>query len=216
MKKMANKALLILGTLGLAVPVSMAIENSALAQGFSDGFNFLKAVKERNGTEAEKFLKSANGSVVVNAKDDGTGETALHIIAAQRFEQWTAFLLQHGANPNIADKQGVTPLMVAVRSNFVDAADWLIKYKARIDQTNRKGETAAIWAVQLNKPELLRLLMRAGANPDKADYSGQSARDYAKISRASGLSAIIDSKGAGGEDAKSDLSGLDFSGMDKK
>lgn len=197
--------------------IALAVTAPVVAQGFSDGFNFLKAVKERNGTDAEKYLKAANGGVIVNTKNDGTGETALHIVAENRYDNWTGFLLQHGANPNLADKQGVTPLMVAVRSNFPDAVDWLLKYKAKIDQTNRKGETALVWAVQLNKPEMVRVLMRAGANADRADFSGQSARDYATNSRASGLLAIIESKGASADDAKkSDLSGLDFSGVGNK
>ena len=54
------------------------ISQPVLAQ-FSDSYNFLKAVDERDGAEAEKYLNEP-GSVIVNTKRDQTGETALHIV----------------------------------------------------------------------------------------------------------------------------------------
>lgn len=196
----------------LAAIAAVFISQPVLAQ-FSDSYNFLKAVDERDGAEAEKFLDEP-GSVIVNTKRDGTGETALHIVVARRDETWLSYLLQKGANPNLADRKGVTPLMLATQLGFVEGAARLIKNKASVDGTNRGGETPLIRAVQLRNPEMVRVLLKAGANPDKRDaIAGLSAREYAaQDGRNSAILGIIERGGQTEEPKKSGE--LDFSGID--
>jgi len=161
---------------------AFSISAPAVAQ-FSESYNFLKAVKDRDGEEATKFL-SQPGSVIVNTRDRSSGETALHIVVARRDNVWVGFLLQKGANPNIADKEGVTPLMLATQLRFVDGVRTLLAKKAKVDETNKQGETALIRAVQLRDSELVRLLLANGADPDRTDsLAGKSARDYATLDR---------------------------------
>ncbi|MFT5329727.1 MAG: ankyrin repeat protein [Parasphingorhabdus sp.] len=150
---------------------------------FSDSYNFLKAVKDRDGEEATKFL-SQPGSVIVNTRDRTTGETALHIVVERRDIIWVGFLLQKGANPNIRDKAGMTPLMLATQLKFLEGAKTLLANKADVDETNNHGETALILAVHLPDVELVRLLLANGADPDRTDtQAGLSARDYATRDR---------------------------------
>lgn len=166
----------------MLVVFSLAIPGAASAQ-FSDSYNFLKAVKDRDGTEATKFLNEP-GSVIINTKDLTTGETALHIVIARRDSTWTAFLLQKGANPNVQDKNGTTPLMLATNLRFVEGARLLLDEQANVNATNNRGETALIRAVQLRDSEMVRLLLKHGANPDRTDtLAGLSARDYAARDR---------------------------------
>ncbi len=195
-----------------AVGAVMLITSPVAAQ-FSDSYNFLKAVKDRKGEEAEKFL-SEPGSVIVNTRDATSGETALHIVIQRRDSTWLGYLLQKGANPNLADKKGTTPLMLATQLNYVDGIDWLVQKKAQVDQTNRAGETALILAVQLRNAEAVRALLKAGANPDKKDSrAGYSARDYAKQDgRASAIVSIIENYGKT-DVAPTKPADLDFSGI---
>tara|TARA_R110001599_G_scaffold8801_2_gene43690 strand:- start:9647 stop:10300 length:654 start_codon:yes stop_codon:yes gene_type:complete len=161
---------------------AMSLSAPASAQ-FSDSYNFLKAVKDRDGEEATKYL-SQPGSVIVNTRDISTGETALHIVVERRDNIWLGFLLQKGANPNLADKEGMTPLLLATQLRFVDGVRTLLAKKARVNDTNKQGETALIRAVQLRDAELVRLLLANGADPDRTDtLAGKSARDYAKQDR---------------------------------
>jgi ankyrin repeat protein len=201
-------------TAGLIVPAAFGVVAPAAYAQFSDSYNFLKAVKDRKGEEAEKFL-SAPGSVIINTRDGSTGETALHIVIQRRESTWLGYLLQKGANPNLADKKGTTPLMLATQLGYVDGIDWLVRKKAVVDQTNRSGETALILAVQLRNPEAVRALLKAGANPDKTDSrAGYSARDYAKQDgRASAIAAIIESNGKADAAATTKPTELDFSGI---
>ena len=199
---------------GLIVPAAFGVVAPAAYAQFSDSYNFLKAVKDRKGEEAEKFL-SEPGSVIINTRDGSTGETALHIVIQRRDSTWLGYLLQKGANPNLADKKGTTPLMLATQLGYVDGIDWLVRKKAVVDQTNRSGETALILAVQLRNLEAVRALLKAGANPDKTDSrAGYSARDYAKQDgRASAIAAIIESNGKADAAATTKPTGLDFSGI---
>jgi ankyrin repeat protein len=200
----------------LAAAFSLLLVPAAHAQ-FSDGYNFLKAVKERSGEDAQKYIDEP-GSVIINTKDDSTGETALHIVVARRDNSWLAYLLSKGANPNLGDRKGVTPLMLATQLGYADGAALLLKNKAAVDATNRSGETALIRAVQLRNPELVRILVRAGANPDKKDaITGQSARDYATLDgRSNTILTIIETKGGAAAPAKEKQGDLDFSGIGEK
>ncbi len=147
------------------------------AQTYSEGYEFLKAVKERDGTTATEMLRKP-GTTVVNARDVSSGETGLHLVTRQRNATWIRFLSQEGANPNIADKNGVTPLMLATQIGFVEGAEALLKAGAQVDVANSAGETPLITAVHNRNLELIEVFLKGGADPDRTDNSGRSARNY--------------------------------------
>lgn len=199
----------------MAVIAAAMLATPPVAAQFSDSYNFLKAVRERKGEEAEKFLAEP-GTVIINTRDSTSGETALHIVVQRRDTTWLGYLLQKGANPNLADKKGTTPLMLATQLGYVDGIDTLVRRKATVDQTNRSGETALILAVQLRNTDAVRALLKAGANPDKKDSrAGYSARDYAKQdARAGAIASIIENHGKSTNTPKP--ADLDFSGIGEK
>ncbi len=207
-----NRKIILAAVAVAMLQIASGIVAPAAQAQFSDSYNFLKAVRERKGADAEKFLAEP-GTVIINTRDGTTGETALHIVVQRRDSTWLGYLLQKGANPNLADKKGTTPLMLATQINFVDGIDTLVKRKAVVDQTNRSGETALILAVQLRNSEAVRLLLKAGADPDKKDSrAGYSARDYAKQDgRASAIVSIIENHGK--TETTKKPAELDFSGV---
>jgi len=152
----------------------------AAAQLYSDGYQFLKAVDEKDGDKVTEML-SEPGSTVVNARDLTSGRSALHIVVERRDVTWINFLGQRGANVNIRDNQGVTPLMLATQMGFVEGAEALVGRGARVDVTNNSGETPLMSAVHSRNTEMMRILLQAGADPDRYDNSGRSARDYARL-----------------------------------
>lgn len=161
-----------------AAAIGAFAASPALAQ-FRGAYGFLQAVESRDGTKATDALK--DDPSFVNTRNPDTGETALILVAKRRDATWLRFLVSKNADPSIADRQGVTPLMHCALINFTDGAEALLEAKAPVDQTNRRGETALILAVQAKNAAMVRLLVRNGANPDKADHiAGMSARDYAK------------------------------------
>src|SRR3546814_11382423 len=108
---------------------------------FSEGFEFLKAVKDRDGDAVTKALNEP-GSTIVNTRDISSGETALHIVTQRRDLVWINFLTQRGANPNIRDKRGVAPLQLAVQLGFVEGVEALIKASADVEVTDKTGRAA--------------------------------------------------------------------------
>ncbi|OCC22448.1 hypothetical protein MB02_16850 [Croceicoccus estronivorus] len=157
----------------------LTVPSVAHAQ-FSDSYKFLEAVKKADGDTATKYLNEP-GTTIVNTRDVTSGETGLHLTVARRDLTWTRFLLQHGANPNIGDKHGVTPLVLAARLGFVEGVDELIANGARVNDANDTGETPLISAVHRKDIPVMRALLKAGADADRPDNSGRSARDYAAL-----------------------------------
>src|SRR3546814_3976100 len=111
-------------TLALLSPVAAPMV--ARAQ-FSDNYNFLKAVKDADGQKVTDLIQKP-GSTVINSRDVTTGDTALHLVIARRDNTWLTFLLAKGANPNLTDNNGNTPLMDAVRARFEEGACSLLTY----------------------------------------------------------------------------------------
>ena len=167
--------------LGLAAALALgAISVPAAAQKFSDSYTFLKAVKERDGSTAENLLARPS-SAVLNVKDSGSGEGALHILARGRDGGWLGFLLGKGARADIQNKDGDTPLMLATQLGWVEGADLLLRSGANVDLPNRQGETPLMFAVRNADAALVRLLLARGANPKRTDnVTGYSALDHAR------------------------------------
>lgn len=180
-------------SLGLCALLVMSLNVPAAAQVASPGQTFLKAVKERDGGKATDLIGQP-GSNVLNYRDE-RGEAGLHLVTAQRDLTWLRFLLGKGADANIANRAGDSPLIVAARIGFAEGADALLARGAQVDHTNRRGETALIIAVQQRNLALIRLLAARGANPDRTDNAtGRSARDYARMdSRGPEMLRVMDS-----------------------
>jgi ankyrin repeat protein len=164
----------------LGVAVLVMVANPAAAQRKREGYEFLEAVRDRDGNKATELLDEP-GSVLVNSRDITSGETALHVVAQRRDATWLRFLLQKGANPNIETRDGNSPLEITVQLGFVEGAQILLDNGAQVDTTNIAGETPLISAVHRRDAEMIRALIAKGANPERADNSGRTARDYAAL-----------------------------------
>lgn len=176
---MAALALALMTAAGALLP-----SQPAAAQ-FSDSYNFLKAVRDKDVLKARELITKP-GSTIINARDRTTGESALHIAARRDDPPWIGFLLNAGADPNIRDGEGNTPLMIAAKGGMTEAMRVLL-LRAQPDAPNGRGETPLIMAVQLRNLPATRMLLDAGADPDRTDnVAGMSARDYATQDRRGG------------------------------
>lgn len=163
----------------LLFPILLVAALPVAAQQQSQGYKFLEAVRDGKGEEVIKILDQP-GQRIVNARDITTGEGALHIVVKRGDATYLRYLLARGADANMRDGRGDTPLLLAVQYGQGALVDILTTAKANPNLGNGGGETPLIRAVQKRDLALVRTLLKAGANPDQTDnVAGMSARDYA-------------------------------------
>ena len=169
----------------LAAAALALIATPVLAQnvGFSEGYNFLKAVRARDGNTVENIVSNPS-STAINTRDPSTGEGALHIVVRGRDSNWLNFLLARGARPDIQSNDGTTPLILAAQIGWREGAELLLARRANPNLGNGRGETPLIFAVRRLDLPMVRLLIGQGANPNQTDnVVGNSAIDYARQER---------------------------------
>jgi uncharacterized protein len=161
----------------------------AIAQ-FSDGYSFLKALKDGDGAKALEFVNKP-GSPALSAKESGTGESALHIVIRRHDIAWLNFLLARGAQTELRDRDGNTPLHLAAQLDEVEAIGPLLQSGAQANAANTRGETALIISVHQRSLPAARLLIAGGANPALSDrIAGKSAMDYAREDTRGGTAMV--------------------------
>ena len=107
---MSRRAEFRFASLFLFAAIAGTLATPPAAAQFSDTYSFLQAVDSRDGDKVTKLL-SDNDARIVNTRSPDNGETALAIVVKRRDLTWLKFLLGKGADPSIADRQGMTPLM---------------------------------------------------------------------------------------------------------
>lgn len=137
----------------------------AVAQGFVDGIDHV--------------LVKASVEAVNSATDDGT--TALHCAIAPGNPAIVSKLLAFGAQPNVADHDGRTPLWLAAHKEDARIAALLLDYKA--DPNCRVGKsrlTPLMAAAKNGRIEVVHLLLDRGADPRLVSEDGRTAAHFAR------------------------------------
>lgn len=153
----------------------------ALAQ--SARYELIEAVRKSDAPTAVQLLATGGGRLA-DRLDPDTGEASLHIVAKREDLGWLALLLRYGADANVEDREGNTPLIFCAISDFTDGVRLLVANGAKVDSQNRAGETALIKAVRARNATMVRLLLSLGADPKLQDNAGgYSALEYARQDR---------------------------------
>ncbi len=165
----------------------------AEAQTKPDSESFVEAIEEQRNNDVIAMV-TKHGRGIINVRSYA-GATPLTVAMRKRASLYVNYLLQNGADPNLAEKNGDSALMIAARSGYGEGINSMIVARAAIDATNRMGETALIIAVQNHQVAAVKRLLEAGASASKTDNaSGLSARDYAARDRRSNeILKLIDS-----------------------
>ena len=121
--------------IAIATAALAALGAPAAAQYVSSSDEFVTAVRDRDGSKATELIQA--NPRLIDMRDE-KGDTALIVAVSRSDEDYTAFLLSHGADPNVAAKSGDTPLMAAVRDGFEQGVEWLLSKGAKVDVTPRR------------------------------------------------------------------------------
>lgn len=112
---------------------------------------------------------------------DDRGATDLHIAAENNQVDLLESLLTGGADIDVEDRRGLTPLFYAACSGSKEAVVYLVEKGARIEQPNTRSQQWSIvgHAAKNNQHEIVKLLIEKGALIDGSNESGYTMLHYA-------------------------------------
>lgn len=120
---------------------------------------------------------------LVNVRTEVGGFTPLYLACLEGRCAVARQLLMMGADPNLADENGCTPLMAATLGNHDQIMSPLLDKDANLEATNRLGWSALHFAAYNGKLESLRWLLINGASGSRENQEKKTALDIAQDNR---------------------------------
>lgn len=138
---------------------------------------------EHYGTPLEIASSSGNEKVVKLLCEQGaeTGTCALHEAVLNHHEHIVQLLLEHGADVNVRNKKGDTPLGKAVGYHLEDNIRLLLEHGADVHARDRAGGTLLHTAVQTSASEgVILLLFKHGVDAHVQNQMGEAPLQLAE------------------------------------
>lgn len=149
-----------------AVALLLSRSADVNAYGTQSGFTPLHLAAQYNHPAVVRQLLSAGANV--NARNQWN-QTPLWQAAWQAWHDNTEvahILVAHGAQIDVADEKGYTPLQMAARAGNVPMVSYLLAQGADVNHANNKGRTPLYQAVVGNNLQAAKLLLKHGADPN--------------------------------------------------
>ena len=108
---------------------------------------------------------------------------AVHLVAERRDEKMLGVLVSAGANLDVQDPDGNTPLLAACQAGHLEFAQVLLDKGADASVANRKGDTPLLAAVAAGNARLARELAARGANVEASRKDGANVLALALLSK---------------------------------
>ena len=143
----------------------------------------LAITHESDQTLVRLLAAGCDANAIVDTASEGT---ALHLAAELMFEEGMKHLLQAGADPNTADREGRTPLHVACAMlDRPGPIKTLLDLGANPFAVDVNGATALHVAAREKNQRIVKLLISRGAPVNQRDRARRAALHYAANSCAS-------------------------------
>lgn len=184
-----------------------------------------KSFPGEGGGETALHYAAANGHVgaaklllVAKAGIDKLsrfGRTPLTVAVQQQQKDMVQFLLEQGADPDMAGKtDGETPLLAAVDAGSLELVKLLVKYGSDVSASDGGGTTPFMYASE--SMEIALFLIKAGADLEAAEWDGTTSLMWAVIGENAKLVAEVLKRGVNVNALDNEgQSALDFAIRDK-
>jgi uncharacterized protein len=171
----------------LLVVITWSINNVSADERLID------AVKDRDHTAIDTLLKE---KVDVD-QTHSDGATALAWAAYWDDLETAQRLVRAGANTNIANDYGITPLMLACNNGSAEMVSRLIEARADPNLVQWMGVTPLMLCARSGSTEAVLALLNQGANPDIRDKQrGQTALMWAASRQQHDIANVLTEYGA--------------------
>lgn len=90
------------------------------------------------------------------------------------------FLVENGANIEVKNKDGYTPLIVASWNGHLEIVKFLVEKGANVEAKNDYGDTPLTLASMDGNFEVIKFLIENGANIETKNVFGKGCLDYVK------------------------------------
>lgn len=136
--------------------------------------------EDDDGSAAAVITDLVAQGAELNATMDKTGETSLHLAARYARADAAKRLLDAGADANLQDNTGRTPLHAAVAADAMGVFQILLRNRAtNLNARMHDGTTPLILAARLAIEGMVEDLINADADINAADNSGKTALHWA-------------------------------------
>ncbi len=133
---------------------------------------YIELIRRGDYKRLEKFQKLAR----TDSELPYNGNAFIHLVIRYGSEEFAEKYFKQGANVNLKNKWGLTPLHYAAYRGFRKLARLLLKKGANLDETNSAGKTPLFYALEADKDrkEMVEFLLQQGANPNIQDNKGNT------------------------------------------
>lgn len=180
-------------------------EFSALMLAAIGGYDEIVAEAIRRGADVNARSEDGISALLLAVENDNVvGATALieagadvnvlpsPLVCAVGRDSWdmVRFLIDKGADVNMADKDGLSPLVVAARGGDEDVVRLLVEHGAEVDARDMDGVTPLVKACEFRRWGAVKTLLDLGADVNATNGDGRTA-----------LAATVEALIGEGEDA---------------
>jgi ankyrin repeat protein len=143
---------------------------------------------EKQETEVVRFL--ANNHYPLNGVDELTGFQPLVLALWRNLTPISTLLLDSGADVNVADKFGITPLHGAAKNHNVTMIERLLQKGAKVMVKDRNGVTPCRVALESGAQAVFdRLKQHVNENASMAELKAFEEKSFREFMKSSSMSA---------------------------